>query len=362
MSGRKIITREDIAILKHKKKKIIRRNVTCVCFVVMLAGCLVVYSLFGRDADNSEAHNIVATNCDASDTDTSDHNPVASDNIQTIENNLTENDISGLSDGITASTEDILEETTTGAELPEGEATTEKVDISEITFEVPKTSLKDVDEIEGCNWANEGEYTKADAPVALTYFDSTLFIGDSRTEGLILYGGLPNLNGFCYKGLSLDKLESDAKISIPGIKGKFTCYEAIDKTFYDNYYLMFGVNELGWVYLQTFIDDFSDLIDHIYEVNPDANIYVQSILPVTKSTSDSDAIYRQDKINEYNDALLEMCMDRKDIIYLDLASAVMNEDGYLPDEATTDGIHCNADYCKRMIEYIRLNTYQRLDK
>ena len=54
-----------------------------------------------------------------------------------------------------------------------------------------------------------------------------------------------------------------------------------------------------------------------------------------------------------------MCQDRKDVIYLDIASAVMDEEGYLPEEASTDGIHCNADYCKRIIQYIRNNTYTK---
>lgn len=232
--------------------------------------------------------------------------------------------------------------------------------ISAIVFEVPETSLPPVEEVEGNNWYNEDMYELASTePVDLNYFTDSVFIGDSRSEGLILYSGLPNLNGFCYKGLSVDKLKSDQNIYINGYTGKYSCYQAVSMVPYDNYYCMFGVNELGWVSIDAFIEDFNEMLDHIRSVNPDAIIYVESILPVSKSESESSDIYRQERINEFNAKILEMCQARGDVIYLDIASVVMDEEGYLPEEAASDGIHCNADYCKRIIQYIRYNVYQK---
>lgn len=229
-----------------------------------------------------------------------------------------------------------------------------------VEFTVPDTSLATVEEIEGDNWYDENVYQRVSGePIKLSYFNHTVFIGDSRTEGLLLYAGLPNLNGFCYKGLSVDKLASDKSIVIPGMDGKYSCYEAIEMFDYDNYYCMFGVNELGWVHVETFIRDFNELLDHIREVNPDAMIYVESILPVTEKLSTDNDIYKQERIDEFNEQLLEMCKERGDVIYLDIAAAVTDETGYLPEEATTDGIHCNSNYCKRVIEYIRCNVYEK---
>lgn len=232
--------------------------------------------------------------------------------------------------------------------------------LNSIEFTVPETSLPKIEEVEGNNWYDESYYNKEEnGLVALKYFSNSVFIGDSRTEGLLLYSGLPNLNGFCYKGLSVDKLNSEANIYVEGYSDKYTCYDAISMTSYDNYYCSFGVNELGWVSIDIFIEDFNDMLDHIREVNPDAVIYVQSILPVSKSVSEDSDIYKKERIDEFNARLLQMCQERKDVIYLDVASAVMDEEGYLPDEASPDGIHCNADYCKRIIQYIRQNTYTK---
>ena len=242
----------------------------------------------------------------------------------------------------------------------------EKAAVDAMEFDVPDTGLPAVEEIQGDNWADEDTFVRWDVitdsdieAVPLSYFSDSVFIGDSRTEALMLYAGLPNINGFCYKGLSVDKLDTDKVVTVPDENGEFTCYDAISMTSYDNYYLMFGMNELGWIYIEPFIDNFNALIDHIYACNPDAMIYVESILPVSEEESETSDIYTQERIDEFNDALLAMCKERKDVIYLDLAAAVSGEDGYLPSDASVDGIHCNADYCKRLIQYIRYNTYVR---
>lgn len=236
--------------------------------------------------------------------------------------------------------------------------------VGETDYQVPDTVLPSVDTVEGDNWFDAAYFERLSSesvPVDLSHFTRSVFIGDSRTEALLLYSGLPDINGFCYKGLSVDKLNRDRVITIPGESGKFTCYDAVSRTSYDNYYLMFGMNELGWVYIEPFIENFNALIDHILDCNPDAVIYVESILPVSEEESRRSDIYTQERIDEFNAALKDMCMTRRDVIYLDLAAAVTDENGYLPAEASADGIHCNMDYCRRLIEYIRCNTYIKLE-
>ena len=231
--------------------------------------------------------------------------------------------------------------------------------VKDLSYEVPDTVLGPVEDVVPSNWYDENLYQKVDGPVDLTYFTRACFIGDSRTEGLILYAGLPNINGFAYKGLSVDKLSSDKVISIPGMGSGYTCYEAIKVTDYDAYYLMFGVNELGWVYTDIFTENLSNFIDYIKSVKPDAIIYVQSILPVSLSSSQKSDVYNQDRVNMFNDELLNMCKERGDVIYLDSAAAVADENGYLPEEASSDGIHCDVNYVKRLVQFYRYNTFEK---
>lgn len=50
-----------------------------------------------------------------------------------------------------------------------------------------------------------------------------------------------------------------------------------------------------------------------------------------------------------------MC-EEKGAVYLDVAEAVRDESGALPEEATVDGIHLKKDYCLKWTDYIRTHT------
>ena len=47
---------------------------------------------------------------------------------------------------------------------------------------------------------------------------------------------------------------------------------------------------------------------------------------------------------------------KKKVIYLNVAEAVQDKDGYLPAKAATDGIHMNKEYCDKWMYYIRTHT------
>ena len=55
--------------------------------------------------------------------------------------------------------------------------------------------------------------------------------------------------------------------------------------------------------------------------------------------------------NEFNALIKDMC-ERKGVTYVDIASELMNEAGYLPDEASNDGIHINKIYCRKWLKYL----------
>ena len=112
------------------------------------------------------------------------------------------------------------------------------------------------------------------------------------------------------------------------------------------------------VYDDIFIEDYKTFIDSVREIQPDATIYVENILPVSKKLSDEDEIYNNKNVKKFNKLLKRMCKDYGDIIYLDVASSV-TVDGALPADASTDGRHCNQEYCKKWLEYIRQNVYVR---
>jgi len=120
-------------------------------------------------------------------------------------------------------------------------------------------------------------------------------------------------------------------------------------------YIMLGMNELGWAYQQPYVDGYSKIIDTVREANPEAVIYVQSILPVTAVKSAEDEYINNPRIIEYNERLRAMC-EEKDVTYLNVAEALMDDTGALPAEASLDGVHLQKEYCQIWYEYLKAHT------
>lgn len=192
---------------------------------------------------------------------------------------------------------------------------------------------------------NEGKNIEMNSKVA--------FIGDSRTQGFIMYNGLKNVQDYSYIGLMVDTAVTKKFIKTDNGE-KITLLEDMKNKDVNRVYIMLGVNELGWVYPQVFKLKYGELVDKIKEIKPNCKIYLQSIIPVTKSKDKSDKIFNNKNINKFN-SLIKEVSNEKNVEYLDVASALKDKDGYLPEEASTDGIHVRKKYCEKWLEYLKNN-------
>lgn len=191
------------------------------------------------------------------------------------------------------------------------------------------------------------------APVEQGDFSDALFIGDSRTEALKTYGVVEGASFLTHKGLMVNT--AFTKPVIRNDSGTVTVVEALQQEPQHNrVYIMLGVNELGWPSIKTFIDDYGKLIDAVRSSQPNATIYVQSILPVSKKKSDSDSVYNNPRINQFNEQIQKMAAE-KGVVYLEVNKALMDDAGALPVGAATDGVHPNIDYCRKWAEYLKAN-------
>lgn len=262
---------------------------------------------------------------------------------------------------------DTTSEAATGSEDTTGEAVTDSSDASteEQTAGVDVAETARADSInvtnpdlssKGSDWYDDTIFEPGNVTDD-AYFDKVALIGDSRTEGLAFYCDVNNWAIMADKGLTASKaLENDIVKLANGTT--VTPIEALGYKEYKYIYIGFGMNELGWLYPEVFIDDYKTFIQEVKKVQPNAVIMVESILPVSASKSASDENINNSKITTYNGMLLDMCKEFGDVIYLDTASAV-TVDGVLPEEASTDGVHCDKDYNEKILEYIRKNTYVR---
>lgn len=206
-----------------------------------------------------------------------------------------------------------------------------------------ESSGEQPDPISGDALVPEGE------EVDNSYFDDAVFVGDSITSGIALYGVMANTKVLAAQNINLASVYTSPAIRLKD-GSKATIMDAIAGGDYRKIYVMLGGNEIRDESEEAFLTRYGKLIDDLGDLYPDAILYIQSILPVTKNNR-----YRMDnaRIDRFNAALLDLC-SQKGVYYLNVAESFKDEDGMLPDSASpTDGMHFGTAYYEKWFAYLR---------
>ncbi|MEG0913252.1 MAG: GDSL-type esterase/lipase family protein [Oscillospiraceae bacterium] len=186
-----------------------------------------------------------------------------------------------------------------------------------------------------------------------TYFTDALFLGDSRTLGLSMYDAIAGSRTLASGNVSVDTAMSfkfgDKKVTLPDVLA--------EKPF-SSVYMAYGLNELGWPYMDAFISAYSGLIDQIKAVQPLTTIYVEAILPVSANKNAASEYFNNKNIDAHNEALLKMCAKKK-VYFVDLNAAYKDESGVLPAGSTSDGINLNTDCFDIWCSYLKTHTVKK---
>ena len=190
-------------------------------------------------------------------------------------------------------------------------------------------------------------------PEYMEDFSEAVFIGDSRTQAFMIGAGLGNSHFYCEKGINVSTAMTDAVFTLPnGAKGNLR--DALSQQQFKRVYVMFGANELGWPDPQEFGAKYTEIIHTIQELQPEAKIYVQSILPVSESRSAKGDYVNNVQIATFNEVIFQMTLDTG-TTYLSVGSALANDIGCLPEEASVDGVHPNKEFCMKWLEFLKEN-------
>lgn len=185
--------------------------------------------------------------------------------------------------------------------------------------------------------------------VSEDYFDDALFIGDSRTVGLSEYSGWKKPAFYSDIGLTIYDV-FDKKIA--KVDGKLmTIKDALHKKSFGKIYIMLGINEMGTGNAKTFTKAYKDVVEQIKTLQPDAIIYVEAIMNVTKEKSDHDPIFNNTNIGKRNKHLATLA-DNKQVFYIDVNEAITDSTGGIPAKYTFDNIHLKAAYYKLWTDFL----------
>ena len=103
------------------------------------------------------------------------------------------------------------------------------------------------------------------------------------------------------------------------------------------------------------------------EAGAQAGLHIYCGLEFRTTTSDNDyllfgatpeLLYSTPELHRYTIPQLRALADEKEVHYVDVAEGVMDDEGYLPFEATGDGVHLTPEYCVVWMDYLRTHTAQ----
>lgn len=206
--------------------------------------------------------------------------------------------------------------------------------------------------------------------VSEDFFDDAVFIGDSVSLKLSYYAdkvreniGLECLGDakfLCSGSLSFANSLwdiNDSNAVHPSFQGQtYLLPDGVQATGAKKVFIMLGMNDFSLYGTDETIENAKTVINGIKEKNPDVSFYIQSVTPIISKAQNGD--FCNANIEKLNEKLKQLCQDNG-YKYLDVASALKDENGNLPDNYCSDpdaqGIHFTDEACEIWINYLEEN-------
>ena len=171
----------------------------------------------------------------------------------------------------------------------------------------------------------------------LNYDADVVFFGNSITRGGSFQKYFPNVKT-CNLGYPGDNMD-----------GMMFRVEQIKAVKPEKVFVMAGINGLQVQTNDVFESKYQRMVDSIKSKVPDAEIYLQSILPVNHNMMKG--VAGSEKIEQAND-IIKTIAQYSSCVYIDLW-ALYEKDGEMPKELTRDGVHLKPEAYERWMEEIR---------
>ncbi len=205
------------------------------------------------------------------------------------------------------------------------------------------------------------------AKVSADYFDNTAFVGDSVSLKLSYYaaatGELGKAQFFTAGSLGCANAlweVSDESVH-PSYQGtKMLVEDCVANSGADTLYIMLGMNDIGLYGIDDTIENYKTLLGKITDKSPEIQVVVQSMTPMTDTSTILGESLNNENIKIYNSRLSEMCTENG-WAFVDVASVMYDEQGVnLNRDFCSDpdglGVHFTEAGCEKWIEYLSTHT------
>lgn len=172
-------------------------------------------------------------------------------------------------------------------------------------------------------------------------FEESVFLGDSLTEGLGIYGYVKTSNVVAERGLNIE----NATKKLKKITKKSPSYV----------FIMLGINDLNnAIYSMDDIEDnYRTLIEKLHNKLPETKVYVQSLLPVTAQFEKDNKALSNKRIEKLNKRLKKLSESYDYTAYVDVHARYVNKKGCLPAKISSDGYHLTIEAYQKWLDYVK---------
>ena len=194
--------------------------------------------------------------------------------------------------------------------------------------------------------------------VDASWYDDAVFLGDSRLDGFRLYAGPSGATYFTEAGAKALSIQEKNTERLPD-GSKVPMLKALEGKTFSKVYLNLGMNNLGDYDLQKeFVEAYADDIDRIRAIQPDCDIYLMTLFPVTAEQEAKGSYVNNRAIDDLNSCIRYLAA-KKGTYLLEVDGLLKDENGNLPSEDSFDGIHLTPDACKLWRSYLDTHTIQK---
>ncbi len=189
----------------------------------------------------------------------------------------------------------------------------------------------------------------------ITSLDNFLFIGDSRYAGIDSYIKALGNN---IKNAGVSSSNIDEWVNVVKNSGKGTVQgKSVDISGkYSGISIQLGANGV-YNNVDNTVNSMKSLIQEVKKLYPNTPIFVNSCVQVNSKAKNNgytwDPATFKDNVNSFNKAVQDYCNTVDNVTYIDISTNLNDTNGYLKDEYTDDGLHCNSDGAKIFAENIK---------
>lgn len=220
-------------------------------------------------------------------------------------------------------------------EQPENPTDPEAPDESEIPTDTETPAQPEKPQVPGVPTELPAVVTGAEYGEDESFFDDALFIGDSRMVSSAYYARLGKADYFTDVGMNVFQMFS--------VTASDDNFDATDLTTllqnrtYKKIFIMLGINECGYP-MSSLLSAYQEDIDTLKSLQPDATIYLLKVYGVSRSVAESASYFSPQRLQEVNDGIAGLA-DGKKVHCLDASHLYCDDEGYMKEEYTSDGVH-----------------------